>query len=453
MKKKWLAAALACMMSVSAFGLAGCAESAYDIAVKNGFTGTEQEWLQSLKGADGDDAPKITIREVYDAAVADGSFTGTFSEFLKDYLSLTVPENNNVEILAKNILSTVSIYTGFAVTTKNQYGFATTKVECTAGSGVIIDLDKENGNATVITNYHVVYDKDSSGENGIAGDIWLYLYGGRNGFSTKTGKDEGGDGIKAQFVGGSMDYDIAILEIAGSEILKKSLAEEAKFGDSNEAAVGEKVFVVGNPQGSGISVSEGVLSVDSEYIGMKSLDGANRTVSYRVMRTDAAVNGGNSGGPLFNSAGELIAIVNAKSIADGVENMGYALPATQVQGVMENVKNNLGSIKRATLGIMVEIADTSVSVKTDGTLKITEKLRVDSVTLNTAAFGRLQEDDILKSATLNGVTYSLDRRFYLNDLLLKVKKDDVLTLTVERDGEDRDVLIPFTRDYYFADVQ
>jgi S1-C subfamily serine protease len=453
MKKKWLAAALACMMSVSAFVLAGCADSAYDIAVKNGFTGTEKEWLESLKGADGDDAPNITIRDVYDAAVADGSFTGTFSEFLKDYLSLTVPENNNVEILAKNILSTVSIYTGFSVTTKNQYGFTTTKVECTAGSGVIIDLDRENGNATVITNYHVVYDKDASGEDGIAGDIWLYLYGGRVGFSTKTGKDEGGDGIKAQFVGGSMDYDIAILEIAGSDILKASLAEEAKFGDSNEAAVGEKVFVVGNPQGSGISVSQGVLSVDSEYIGMKSLDGTNRTVSYRVMRTDAAVNGGNSGGPMFNSAGELIAIINAKSIADGVENMGYALPAAQVLGVMENVKNHGGSIKRATLGIMVEIQDTSVSVKTDGTLKITEKLRVDSITLNTAAFGRLQVDDILKSVTLNGVTYPLDRRFYLNDLLLKVKKGDVLTLTVERDGQEREVLIPFSYDYYFADVQ
>ena len=452
MKKKWLAAALACMTFVSAFGLAGCAESAYDIAVKNGFTGTEQEWLQSLKGADGDDAPEITIRDVYDEAVASGTFTGSFSAFLKDYLSLSVPENNNVEILAQNVLSTVSIYTGFSVSTKNQYGLTTTKVECTAGSGVIIDLDKENGNATVITNYHVIYDKDSSGENGIAGDIWLYLYGGINGFSTKTGKDVDGDGIKAQFVGGSMDYDIAILEIADSEILKESLAQEAKFGDSNEAAVGEKVFVVGNPQGSGISVSQGVLSVDSEYIGMQSLDGANRTVSYRVMRTDAAVNGGNSGGPLFNSAGELIAIVNAKSVADGVENMGYALPATQVQGVMENVKNHGGAIKRATLGITVEIADTSVSVKTDGALKITEKLRVYSVTMNTSAFGRLQVDDILKSATLHGVTYSLNRRFYLNDLLLKVKKGDVLTLTVERDGQEREVLIPFTYDYYFAEV-
>ncbi len=454
MKKKWLAAAMALIASVSALGLSGCAESAYDIAVKNGFTGTEKEWLQSLKGADGQDAPEITIRDVYDAAVADGSFTGTFSEFLKDYLSLSVPENNNVEILAQNICSTVSIFTGFTKTTTNQYGISSTKVDCSAGSGVIIDLDKTNGNATVITNYHVVYDKDTdtATSDGISNDIWLYLYGGINGFNTKTGKDVGGDGIKAQFVGGSMDYDIAVLEIAGSDILKESLAQEARFGDSNKAAVGEKVFVVGNPQGLGISVAQGVLSVDSEYIGMKSLDGANRTVSYRVMRTDAAVNGGNSGGPMFNSAGELIAIVNAKSIADGVENMGYALPATQVQGVLENVKNHGGSVKRATLGITVEITDTTVSVNTDGSLKVTEALRVHSVEMNSAAFGRLMVDDILKSVTVNGVEYPLDRRFYLNDILLKLKQGDAIALKVERNGQEKSVQIPFTYSYNFTAV-
>lgn len=446
MKKKWLAAGLALMLSVSALGLSGCAESAYDIAVRNGFTGTEQEWLQSLKGADGQDAPEITIRDVYDAAIADGSFTGTFSEFLKDYLSLTVPENNNLEILAQNICSTVSIFTSFKK--------SSTEIDCSAGSGVIIDLDKANGNATVITNYHVVYDKetDTAVTDGISKEIWLYLYGGLNGFNTKLGKDVGGDGIKAQFVGGSMDYDIAILEIAGSDILKESLATEARFGNSNEASVGERVFIVGNPQGSGISVAQGVLSVDSEYISMKALDGSTRKVAYRVMRTDAAVNGGNSGGPMFNSAGELIAIVNAKSIADGVENMGYALPATQVQGVMQNVKNHGGSVKRATLGIMSKITDTTVSMKADGTLKITETLQVDSVEAYSAAYGALRAGDIMKSVTIGGVEYSLDRRFYLNDLLLGLKLGDRMSMKIERDGQIRTVEFHFNLARYFTAV-
>ena len=109
------------------FGLAGCADSAYDIAVKNGFTGTEQEWLQSLQGADGQDAPKLTVHDVYEEAVASGEFGGSFSDFLESYLALSVPENNNVEILAKNVLSTVSIYTGFETTETGLLGQVVSK--------------------------------------------------------------------------------------------------------------------------------------------------------------------------------------------------------------------------------------------------------------------------------------------------------------------------------------
>ncbi|MBO5363300.1 MAG: trypsin-like peptidase domain-containing protein, partial [Clostridia bacterium] len=362
MKKRFLSVALTGMLIASVFSLGGCADSAYDVAVKNGFTGTEAEWLQSLKGADGADAPALTVKEVYETAVAEGTFSGTFNEFLQQYLTLDVSTNNDVETLANNVLSTVSIYTGFEKTTTGLMGYQTKEIYCSAGSGVIIDLNRERGNATVITNYHVVYDSAATTENGISQEIWLYLYGGLNGFDVNKGKDVGGDGIKAKFIGGSMDYDIAVLEIEGNALLKESLATEAKFGDSNSVAVGEKVFVVGNPEGLGISVSQGVVSVDSEYISMKALNGANRNVSYRVMRTDAAINGGNSGGPMFNSRGELIAIINAKSIADGVENMGYALPASQVQGVMVNVANHGGSVKRATLGVTVAIEDTTVSL-------------------------------------------------------------------------------------------
>ena len=452
MKKKFLTIALAGLLAFSAFSFGGCADSAYDIAVKNGFTGTEAEWLQSLQGANGEDAPSLTVYDVYESAVEKGDFVGTFNEFLKQYMSLDVSGNNDVETLSQNVLSTVSIYTGFVKTVPGLFNTTMDEIYCSAGSGVIVDLDLEHGNATVITNYHVVYDSLASTPNGISESIYLYLYGARNGFNVDKGKDEGGDGIKARFVGGSMDYDIAVLKIEGSEILKSSLATEAKFGDSNKAAVGEKVFVIGNPEGLGISVSQGVISVDSEYISMKSLNGANRIVSYRVMRTDAAINGGNSGGPLFNSRGELIAIINAKSVADGVENMGYALPAAQVQGVMQNIENHGSRVKRATLGIMVAIEDTTVSLTPAGTLSIQEKLVIDSVERGVAAEGRLKAGDIMKSMTIKGETYSLDRRFYITDLLLSVQKGESVTILVERDGVDVSVEIPFVEDRYFTSV-
>ncbi len=453
MKKKLLTILLSGLLAFSAVGLGGCAVSAYDIAVQNGFVGTEQEWLASLRGSDGKDATPITVRDLYDAAVADG-FKGTFDEFLRQYLALDVPNNNNVEILAENLMSTVSIYTSFEKKDEKNSINSETKIVCSAGSGVIIDLDKEQGNATVITNYHVVHDNEALSSTGISDSIYLYLYGALNGFDTTTGKDEDGDGIKAQYVGGSMDYDIAVLRISDSEVLKNSLATEARFGDSNTSSVGEKVFAIGNAQGLGIAVSQGVLAVDSEYISMDALDSSNRSVSYRVMRTDAAINGGNSGGPLFNSSGEVIGIVNAKSIATGIENTGFALPAAQVQGVVANILNNQGSVKRATLGVMVHVVSSSAVMNTDGTVSVRETLRVGEVELYSAAFNnKLETDDILQTATLNGVTYSLTRLFHLGDILLNVKQGDTLVLSVLRDGVQTSIPVTFNHSSYFKEVQ
>lgn len=453
MKKRILTTILAGLLAFSAVGMAGCAESAYEIAVRNGFTGTEQEWLQSLQGADGKDAPAITVRDVYDEAVASGECSGTFSEFLQSYLSLEVPENNDVETVAKNVLSTLSIYTAFEQVSGSSFN-TTKEIYCSAGSGVIVDLDRANGNATVITNYHVVYDQAATTANGISQEIWLYLYGARNKFNTKTGQDEGGDGIKATFVGGSMDYDIAVLKIRGSDLLKNSLAEEAVFGDSNTATVGEKVVVVGNPRGLGISVSQGILSVDSEYIWMSGLDNEKRSVSYRVMRTDAAVNGGNSGGPMFNAYGQLIGIINAKSTGEDVENMGFALPASQVQGVMKNVLASTdGKVRLATIGIEVETVETSLSMKTDGTLLLTEKNQVKSVSNNSAGQkAGIKVGDIVKTAIINGVQYPLYRKFYMTDLLLTLKKGDTMSLIVERNGQNVTLSLSFKYDYNFTAV-
>ena len=68
-------------------------------------------------------------------------------------------------------------------------------------------------------------------------------------------------------------------------------------------------------------------------------------MTFRVMRTDAAINGGNSGGALFNAQGKLIGIPNAKTMTDGIDNMGYALPIDRVKSVVENVLDNATASK------------------------------------------------------------------------------------------------------------
>ena len=452
--KKWIAGLLA---AISVVSLTGCFNtesiSAYEIAVQNGFTGTEQEWLDSLKGANGKDGQNLDIDAVYDAAVKNG-YTGSFLEFLKEYFSVDVQEGNDTKQIAENLTSVVSIFVGFKKTTTSEGIFGGFNSETTpfasAGSGVIVSLNKNAGNAYIVTNYHVVYDSESNTTTGISDSIWLYLYGSLNGFSVAEGKDVNGGGIKATFVGGSMDYDIAVLKVEGSSILQNSLATAAAFGDSNNVIPGEKVFVIGNPEGEGISVTSGVLSVDSEYIEMQSSDDL-RTVEYRVMRTDAAINHGNSGGGMFNAKGELIGIVNAKSTAEDVDNMGYALPITQVKHVMQNAVDNGGAVHRAMLGITVATTGSSVRLDGDGNLVIEEELTIyEAPKLGAAAYGLLVKGDVLKEVTINGKTSKLTRRFHLIDLLLQVRLGDSVTLKIERGGEEKSVQIAFDKGSYFT---
>ena len=416
--------------------------SAYQIAVQNGFEGTEEEWLQSLKGADGKDAENIDLYDAYLAAIEHGAFEGDFMSFMQTYFNANIQEDNDVVQLAKNTMSVVSVYAGFTTTTQGFMGQSSKKAYSAAGSGVIVDLDKENGNATIVTNYHVIYDMDADTE--ISESIYLYLHGAVNAYSTQTNRDEGGDGMKAKFVGGSMDYDIAILEIEGSNVLKNSQAQEAKLGNSDDVAIGEKVFAIGNPEGAGISITDGVLSVDSEYIYMESSDG-QREVRYRVMRTDAAINHGNSGGALFNAKGELIGITNAKSTAQDVDNMGYALPINQVKAVMKNAMANGGVVKRAVMG--VEVLVTGSTVKLDDVKGITVEEDVTIATeigVGVAASGKLQKGDILQSARIgSGDEMRITRMYHLSDFLLGVRLNDTVTFTVLRGGVEKTVEVTF----------
>lgn len=441
---------------ILAFGLVACqgtpGKTAYELAVENGFKGTEQEYLASLHGKDGKDAEKITVQELYEAS----GYKGTLQQFIDEYLNLSVPENNDTDTIAQNITTVMSVYCSFTTQTQtgtDWFGRPTTqdKLESSAGSAVIIDIDKENGNATLLTNYHVVYNANSAANNGISESIWLYSYGAYVGFNTATGKDESGKGIQATYVGGAMDYDIAILKVSGSEILKNSIAQAAAIGSSEDLVVGEKTFVIGNAEGEGISVTDGILSVKSEEITMSAFDNSSEEVSFRVMRTSAAVNHGNSGGAMFDAGGKLIGIINAKNVDTDVENIGYALPIDNVKQVVGNILANNGVLKRAMIGIQVAIIDSYATYDEKGNLEIIETLQVYAEPETTArAYGKLQKGDILKSLTLGDTTYELSRRYILNDLLLGVRLNDTIQITFERNGEERTETLVYDSESYFT---
>lgn len=437
-------------------GAAACGTSAYDVAVKNGYKGTETEWLATLQGTNGQDGSDLTAQDIYETAVKNG-YEGTYLEFCENVLKVDLREDNDVDTIAKNVTSVVSIYCGFSRATRINPWTVQTEYYPTAGAGVIVHLDKETGDALIVTNYHVIYDPESDSPTGISDSIYLYTYGAYNAFGgsqySTPYADTKGDGMKATYVGGAMEYDIAVLKVSGSEHLKNCLVSAAEYSTTGDVQVGEKVFAIGNPDGAGIAATEGIISVESEYIQMSSTDGSSNVVQYRVMRTDAAINSGNSGGALFNAQGELIGITNAKNAASTVDNMGYALPISQVKNLVQNILDNRaeGCARVALLGIMVQTVASKAYYDEQGRLKIAEEFEIASVNQG-AASGKLKVGDKIKAIQINqGEWVNFTRQYQLIDQLLCVRKGDSVTLKlVDSNGMERQETVLFNQDSYFV---
>ena len=360
---------------------------------------------------------------------------------------MNVINKNNAIALAtsKGIRSAVRISSKFEGTryTGGWYPTPVTYEYTSGGAGVIYRLDKSEGDAYLITNHHVIYDASSNSENGISEEITVYLYGSE--YETQ--------GIKAEYLGGSLQYDIAVLRIEDSETLRASDAVAVTISDAEEATVGETAIAIGNPEGLGISVTSGIVSVDSEEITMLAAD--NRTtVTFRVMRIDTAVNSGNSGGGLFNSEGELMGIVNAKITDSQVENIAYAIPLQTAVGVADNIIDNcsdtdLSTPVVASLGISLAIADSYAKYDTDtGLISIIEQIEVYSVDESSPLREQLASSDIIRSVTVGDRTYRVTRLYHLRDELLTARVGDTVTLSVERDGVETTATVTLTEDNF-----
>ena len=214
-----------------------------------------------------------------------------------DYAAAVIPKNDGSALAdstngsagvgAKGMIDMIEEVKASVVeimTTVNSYRGT---ISAGAGSGVIIHAD-----GIIVTNHHVVEGCDT---------IYVRLTNGNTYQAYLRGSDE--------------DGDIAILKIVPQETLTV-----AKLGYSDALRVGEDVVAIGNPLGElGGTVTDGIISaLEREVL----IDGVTMT----LLQTNAAINSGNSGGGLFNMAGELIGIVNAKYSATGVEGLGFAIP-------------------------------------------------------------------------------------------------------------------------------
>jgi len=262
--------------------------------------------------------------------------------------------------------------------------------------------------------------------------------------------------ISAKFLGGSSTYDIAVLKVEGSEMLKQSSSRAVRVRNSDDLVVGSTALAVGNAAGLGISVTQGVISVDSEVITVK--DASNNTSSHRVVRVDAAINSGNSGSGLFNADGELIGIVNAKTSSTSIENMGYAIPSNIAISVADRIisdcdSENVKSVKKYTLGIELTASSSKAVYDSDkGVTRIVETVTVSGVGETSASKDVLLVGDIIKSVTIGSDKFDIERSFALADYMWRVNAGDRITFEIVRGEQTKVVSINSADEAHFASV-
>ena len=187
-----------------------------------------------------------------------------------------------------------------------------------SGSGIIIG--ENDTELLIVTNYHVV--------------------SGSNELSVVFSYDEDSDNpslVSAKLKGYDSDKDLAVISVALSDITDdmKSQIKIATIGDSSSLQLGQEVVAIGNALGYGQSVTTGIISALNREVSVTNDDGTS--ITNKLIQTDAAINPGNSGGALLNMNGELIGINSVKVASSSVEGMGYAIPISDVQSIIEEL--------------------------------------------------------------------------------------------------------------------
>ena len=302
-------------------------------------------------------------------------------------LKLEILADHGQELTAQEVYAKVNPATVLVV--------AQTGESASIGTGVIMTED-----GYVITNAHVI----SGGES-----CWVMLAGGWD--------------YDAELVGFDADQDIAVLKLVDAEGLPT-----VEFGDSELAEVGDQVYAIGNPLGVELrgTMTEGIISAINRNVELEG-----RTLN--VLQTTAALNNGNSGGPLINRYGQVIGINTLKMSGTGapdeatVEGLGFALPISSAYFVINDIIASGGYHGTPTLGIMVSAMETDSGDSLVMAISVSEGSSAEEA-------GVLPGDIIL---AVDG------RSVQTTAELMAIRRGhavgDTMTLTLLRDGNSFDV--------------
>lgn len=276
---------------------------------------------------------------------------------------------NETDLVAEVMPSFVNIYNR-GIKGTDDAGVA--KIEDDVGSGFIIDPS-----GLIVTNSHVVKD---------AYALFVTLNDGTH--------------VPAQLLGKLLIFDLALLKIDVGRPLKPAV-----LGDSDKVRLGDRVVAIGNPLGFANSVSSGVISAFHRQVGLSNYDD--------LMQTDATINQGNSGGPLFNMDGEVIGVNQAiyTRNSGGSIGIGFSIPVNAAKAVLASIKQHgrprvgwLGLTGQSFTAEMADVAKTSVK---QGVIV------ADLAKGGAAAEGGIKVGDIILKAD----GHNIDRTATLNKLV------------------------------------
>ena len=281
--------------------------------------------------------------------------------------------------------------------------------ETAAGSGIIISED-----GYILTNNHVISGADK---------ITVYVNSGEDDAEEQT--------YEATLVGSSENNDIAVLKIDAEGL------NAAAFGDSDQLEVGELAVAIGNPMGKVHgSVTAGIISAVEQELTIDD-------VTINAIQTDAAINPGNSGGALFDSYGNVIGVVYAKSSSVSIEGIGYAIPVNNIKDLVAQMINDPDSVKDQTKGSQIMLGITIQNITEDMSKQYSMPVGVyitDVSTMSAAERAGLQKGDIIVGFAGEDVKTADE----LNALKAKQTPGDTVAVKIDRNGKEMtlDLVIP-----------
>ena len=322
---------------------------------------------------------------------------------------IVLKESEAISYTAKQVSpSVVSIN----VTSENTFGRRAIEQEG-AGTGIIISAD-----GYILTNRHVV-------PAGVT--------------RVRVTLADGTELSDVDVVGRTNESDT--LDVAFLKIKDKKGKEltAAKLGDSSKVQVGDKVVAIGNALGQfQNTVTAGIISGYGRSVEAGDVYGGSNETLQNLFQTDAAINEGNSGGPLVNISGEVIGINTA--VAGGGQNIGFAIPINDVQGLIKSVLAN-GKLQRPYIGVRyISLTDDlayqfHLSVKRGAYITSGTSGQPSVVKGSPADKAGLKDKDVITK--IDGV--AIDENNSLTSVIGKHSVGDRVTLTIIRDGKEQSI--------------